>query len=103
MKNYKVKLYTEGVKDFYVDELIKSIIHQGYSVKYANDVVSFNISEREVHPIDGEKYEVSVEALEKDYVDSFLVSLVRVGMNTYLGYGDTICFTVMLGDTIELN
>ena len=101
MKNYKVKLYTEGVENFYIDELIKSIIHQGYSVKYVNNVVTFNISGSEVTHIEGEKYEVVIEILEKDYVDSFLVSLVRVGMNAYLGYGETICFTVVLGDTLE--
>ena len=103
MKKYKVELYTENVENFYIDELIKSIIHQGYSVKYANDVVSFNISESEVTHIEGEKYEVVIEILEREYVDSFLVSLVRAGMNAYLGWDNTICFTTMLGDTLEEN
>ena len=50
------------------------------------------------------KYEIAIAILNKDYIDSLIVALVRQGYNVYLNEEDgVICFTATDEDVTKLN
>ena len=50
-----------------------------------------------------EKYEVAITILNKDYIDSLIVALVRQGYSVYLNEEDNVvCFEATDEDVIKL-
>jgi hypothetical protein len=49
------------------------------------------------------RYELSIEILNKDYVDQLIVALVRQGYNVYLNEEEgVVCCTITDDELIEL-
>lgn len=48
------------------------------------------------------RYELSIEILNKDYIDNLIVALVRQGYAVYLGDDDQIHFEVTEEDLTEI-
>ena len=49
------------------------------------------------------RYEISIAILNKDYVDSLIVALVRQGYDVYLNEEDNVvCFSAAEEDVTEL-
>jgi len=49
------------------------------------------------------RYEIKIEILNKDYVDSLIVSLCRQGYDVYFNKEDNVvCFTIMDEDLTEI-
>ena len=49
------------------------------------------------------RYEIKIEILNKDYVDSLIISLVRQGYDVYLHEDENvICYTIVEEDLTEI-
>lgn len=48
------------------------------------------------------KFELSIKIENKEYVDSLIVSLVRQGYAPYIGYDDSVCFTILEDELTEI-